>query len=349
MRVLYARYNRHRLPEFQLQTSVLQKDGKLVVEKRAITKAACPHIATLIRLHRELEPMARTPLRQPAILNESEDAVQFEFVRAPRLDGLWMDAFFARDKDAFVSMLDDYHRFLVGGFPVVDKFNVPQATRDVFDGVDLDALAQERLFLERSFLDPIPDNILVKDGSFYVVDNEWAVEGSLPVSYVLYRGLFEFFVLKCSGFGLESFFSFEEALSRYGIAGALANMYRSMEEGFQNYVCGPSKLHYAKLAYARPVMTLAGLDQSLRMTTLDVLSHIQTIQEKDKVIAALMEDKKKVIHILESDEWEWAQKLRLILDRYCPLGTRRRALALRLLNGLAGPERVDDSGLKVQQ
>lgn len=345
MTVLYARYNRHRLPEFQLETRVVRERGRLFVEKRALTPAARPHVAALARLHAELAPVVSLPLRLPELLEVNEQAIRFEFIQAPRLDGIWLKAVLARDRPAFLARLDEYHHLLTHSFPPASRLAIPPATAQLFAGVDFEALAQERHFLARSFLDLIPDNILVRDNAFYLVDNEWAVEGSLPVSFVLYRGLFEFFVLKCSGFGLESFVSFEQALDRLGISGAMASVYRVMEERFQDYVCGPHKLHYAKMAYAKPVLTVSQLDESLRKVTLEAWAQVQSLQEKDRLILQLLDNEKKVSHMVMSDEWEWARRFRRVLDRRCPPGSRRRAWALRLLDRLAGPEIAETTGL----
>ena len=336
MTVLYARYNRHRLPAFQLQTRILRRDGRVVVEKRALTPAARPHIAAIAGLHAAFESVAQPPLRQPALLDANEDALLLEFIEARRLDELLLEAVLAHDRPVFLERLDSYRDLLTKAIMPATRLDLPPATQALFAGVDFELLAQERRFMAGPFLDQIPDNILVKDGVFYLVDNEWTVEGSLPVSFMLYRGLFEFFVLKCASFGLDSFFSFEQALERYGISGALAAVYRSMEERFQDYVCGRDKLNYAKFAYTKPVVTVSELDESLRKVTLDAWGYMQAINAKNDLIARLLENEKQISHILISDEWEWACKFRRVLDRRLPPGSRRRAWALRLLDRLAG-------------
>lgn len=337
MRVIYSRYNRHRLPAFQLETRILRENGRRLVEKRALKLEARAHLADLVCHHKELAALETHPLRLPALLSADQDAARFEFVDGIRLDSLWFEAALKRDKEALIARLDEYKFLLTAGLPLASRMEITNDTSNMFAGVDFNLLAQERHFMARSFLDPIPDNLILKDGVFYFVDNEWVAGGSLPVSYVLYRGLFEFFTLKCGGFGLEAFFPFEQALDRLGISGALAAVYREMEERFQDYVCGPHKLHYAKMGYAKPVLTVARLDESLRKVTLEVWSQIQTIRAKDQYAGKLLEKEKTFSHLIESDEWEWAQKFRRILNRRCPPGSKRRAIALRLLDMLAGP------------
>ena len=64
MDLLYAKYNRHRLPPFQIETSIWRDRDRKFVLKKALVPAAVPH---LHRLHEQAAPIRQPAWRPPAV------------------------------------------------------------------------------------------------------------------------------------------------------------------------------------------------------------------------------------------------------------------------------------------
>ena len=76
-------------------------------------------------------------------------------------------------------------------------------------------------------------NIIIRDNSYYLIDNEWTLEGNLPVSFIFFRGLLSFY----------NKHRFEEVLLNrifkyYKFPDKLIQVYYDMEKDFQYHVYG---------------------------------------------------------------------------------------------------------------
>ncbi|MBI3985568.1 MAG: glycosyltransferase, partial [Lentisphaerae bacterium] len=253
MTIEFAKYNRDRLPRFQIETVILREAGRRRAVKRALTPEARGHIRNLREGYRRLaEHIVDPALRLPALLESAEDRLTYEFVPGPSLDRLLFSAFFNRDPGAFWAVLDDYWRLLKTGFRTSEKLRVGAASAAVFGGLDLSPLENERSFFALSFLDAIFDNLIKTDDGYVLIDNEWILDDALPVSFVLFRSVNELHRVRGAAFGLERFVPMDNIWSRYGLAPERVDLYRRMEEAFQSYVFGAERLFQARNRYLKP-------------------------------------------------------------------------------------------------
>jgi hypothetical protein len=320
MEVLYTKYNYQRLPEFQVATSIVLDQGRKQVFKRALVPAARAHLARVRQEHLQFAAAAGAGgFELPGLRDAGEGALACDFIEGPSLDDLLFQAFQAGDRDRFWASLDEYVRRLRTGFQTVAQ-PPPEGQAEIERVFGRAAFPwvtpAPDAFLARAAIDLIFDNVIVVDARWLLVDNEWVFPGCVPVAYVLYRALFEFYELKWREFGIERFIPFPAAARRYGIDDQAAAAYREMEDRFQAYVCGEQRLHF-NLRYLKPVETIPRLQET-------VARQARTIQDQDLELRELRVKAGVLAEIQRSAGYRLLNRVCRGLDRVFPPGSRRR-------------------------
>ncbi|OQA19318.1 MAG: Chromosome partition protein Smc [bacterium ADurb.Bin363] len=234
MEVIYSIYNRHRLPEFQIETNIIEENGQKKVIKKAITKEAYPHIEDIYKNYFKLkDTIINKNVKLPEILKKKDNFISFEFIEGKNFDKILFEAFLNKNEDEYFKLLDEYYKVLSISFKIVDKLFIPLETENIFKSVNLDLLNNEKKYYLLSYLDPVLSNIIIRDNSYYLIDNEWTLEGNLPVSFIFFRGLLSFY----------NKHRFEEVLLNrifkyYKFPDKLIQVYYDMEKDFQYHVYG---------------------------------------------------------------------------------------------------------------
>ena len=320
MEVLYTKYNYHRLPQFQLATSIVLDAGRRRVIKRALAPQAVAHIARIRQDHRLFIDVAvKDGFELPDIQDQGETSVVYDFIEGPSLDSLLFQAFQDQDRDRYWALLDEYIRRLRTGFKTV-SCPLPGGQVEierVFGRSDFGFVpAVPDSFLAHAVIDLIFDNVILADGRYVLVDNEWMFPGCVPAAYVLYRALFEFYELKWREFGIDRFVSFETVARRYGIDDKAVAVYRDMEDHFQSYVCGERRLNF-NLRYLKCVETIPHIQEVIARQ--GHLIHKQEVELQDlKGKAGVLDE------ILNSYGYRILRAGCRMIDRLLPPGTRRR-------------------------
>lgn len=344
MEVLYSKYNYHRLPAFQVATFIVLEQGGKRVIKRALTPQAAAHIARVRQDHLQFAGLALKGGFELAPMREAgEGAVAYDFIEGSSLDDLLFQAFQQQDRDRFLALLDNYVRRLRTGFKTVSS-PPPEGQAEIgrvfgrseFPWVEKTPDA----FLARAVIDLIFDNIIVAGERRVLVDNEWVFAGCVPVAYVIYRALFEFYELKWREFGIERFVPFADAARRCGIDAKAAAAYREMEDRFQAYVCGEQRLNF-NLRYLKEVETIPHMREVIARQA--GLIHDQAVELLD------LRGKAGVL-----DEIQRSYGYRILsagcrgIDRLLPLGTRRRRWVVGMFRAVVGAGKPQADGKLTQ-
>ena len=317
MHLLYAKYNRHRLPPFQVETSIWRDRDRKFVLKKALAPEAVGHLQ---RLHEQAAPIRHSlrgdRLRLPEVTAIDEQTLRFDFVEGRSLDALLVSAFREQDKAQFLGIITDYLALLNGAFVTVPSPVLTEAMRQVFAlalPAELDGLGP---FLTPALVDPVFENILVNGDRHYLIDHEWVFAGCLPVSFVLFRSLFYFYE-KNKEFGLEAWMPLAAVLERFALAPETVRRYREMDEAFQAYVFGRERCYRYKDRYAKYAHSVPSL--------------LETIEHQRQVVR---DYHAKIIQMQASDGWLFVQKTGRLMDKHFPPGTRRRRVLVRILRRL---------------
>jgi len=186
-------------------------------------------------------------------------------------------------------------------------------------------------FLACALIDLIFDNVIIADGRWTLVDNEWVFPGCVPVAYVIYRALFEFYELKWREFGIEHFIPFRTVAQRYGIDEQALGCYRAMEDKFQSYVCGEERLNF-NLRYLKGVETIPHI-QAI------VAQQNSRIQAQDLEVQNLRVQAGTLAEIQRSYGYRMLHAVCRGIDRVMPPGSRRRRMLLAPLRWIRASSR----------
>lgn len=321
MDLLYAKYNRHRLPPFQVETSIWRDGDRKFVLKKALASAAVGHLQ---RLHEQAAPIRHSlrgdRIRLPEVTVIDEQTLRFDFVEGRSLDALLVSAFLEQDKARFLGIIADYLALLNSAFTTVSAPVLTEAMRQVFglaSPAELDGLGP---FLTPALVDLVFENILVDGDRHYLIDHEWVFEGCLPISFVLFRSLFYFYE-KNKTFGLEAWMPLTAVLERFALAPETVRRYREMDEVFQAHVFGRERCYRYKDRYAKYAHSVPSL--------------LETIEHQRQVVQdyhAEIENMRQMMR--NSVGWQVVQKTGRLMDRHFPPGTRRRRVLERILRRL---------------
>lgn len=330
MEVLYTKYNYHRLPQFQVATSIVLDEGHKRVIKRALTPQAMAHIARIRKDHLRFgDVVVRGSFTLPDIIEADEQAVAYDFIEGPSLDNLLFQAFQNQDHDRYWTLLDEYVQRLRTGFKTVscpltgDQVEIER----VFGRFDFGFVpAAPDAFLSCSVIDLIFDNVILADGRYMLVDNEWMFPGCVPTAYVLYRSLFEFYELKWREFEINRFVSFDQVARRYGMDDKAVAVYRDMENHFQTYVCGEQRLNF-NLRYLKRVETIPHMQEV-------VVRQNHVIHDQEVELQDLRGKARVLDEIFNSYSYRMVHVVCRMTDRILPPGTRRRRWVGSLFRGM---------------
>lgn len=308
MDLLYAKYNRHRLPPFQIETSIWQDRDQKFVLKKALAPDAVPHLQ---RMHEQAALIRRSlhgdHIRLPGVIIIDEQTLRFDFVEGRSLDALLANAFREQDKAQFLDIITEYRALLNSAFATVPAPVLTEAMQQVFglaSSAELDGLGP---FLTPALADPVFENILVDGDQHYLVDHEWVFEGCLPVSFVLFRSLFYFYE-KNKEFGLEAWMPLDAVLEHLALTPETVRRYREMDEAFQAHVFGRERCYRYKDRYAKYAHSVPSL--------LEIIEHQRQVIKKMK----------------NSRGWKFVQRSGRLMDTHFPLNTRRRRCLERILH-----------------
>ncbi|MGG4049562.1 glycosyltransferase [Paenibacillus favisporus] len=233
MEIIYSKYNRERLPEFQTETTIYYKDGKKFARKKALTKQAETHIQKMFQNYLDLRNYLKSVnLTKPQL--EDNKTVVFQFVNEPTLDSLLFNAVSLNDRDLFFYYLNGYKNILF-------KHAIKHKGRLIADKDFIVVFGNKVSFMDVecfscSNIDLTFDNITFDGTDFTILDYEWVFNFEVPVIFVMYRSLNEFFGKYNEQ--VKSFISKDAVLDLLGIPREYYDQLEEMEENFQSYVFG---------------------------------------------------------------------------------------------------------------
>ena len=317
MDLLYAKYNRHRRPSFQIETSIWRDRDRKFVLKKALTPDAVEHLQ---HLHEQAAPIRHSlhgdRLRLPEVTVIDEQTLRFDFVEGRSLDALLVSAFREQDQARFLGIVADYLALLNSAFATVPAPVLTEAMQEVFGLASLAEIEGLGPFLTPALVDPVFENILVDGDRHYLIDHEWVFAGCLPVSFVLFRSLFYFYE-KNKAFGLEAWMPLAAVLERLALVPETVRRYREMDEAFQAHVFGRERCYRYKDRYAKYAHSVPSL--------------LETIEHQRQVVR---DYHTKIMQMQASDGWQFVQKIGRLRDTHFPTGTRRRRVLERILRRL---------------
>jgi hypothetical protein len=250
-RPLYVRHSTNRLPKFRMETAILDKGGRRVVRKRALTLGGLAHLKRIQANHAMLAQLAGLVAVPPASLEAND--LFLPFIEGRTFEELVVESLDRRDLNSFRRRLfqfQDLIRELAArskGLLVAE--NALPFSPPVQSGEDA---------MEPGILDVTLENVIeTPDGSLALIDVEWVVTGPLPLRYLLARAL-EIFVWKHHR-RLPAGLPAEKVFEDLGIDATRRDRYRILENEFQAVVRGPSLYRATGASFHRGATSFAEL------------------------------------------------------------------------------------------
>lgn len=207
MRILYAKANRQYRKEFQVVTTICEKDGV----RYAIKEAALPEAEQHIRNMFENRDITYKNLKLcPCTLKEGK--LWFEYIDGIVLTSKFMYAIEKKDKRYFYRLIDQYMRLLEFDKKNLCEFDNSSEFQKVF-GNAIDFLGCKAT--KRCAFDCTTNNIIIKNDEVIFIDYEWCYNFPIPYDLLRYHCLctlysnnqeiekFEPFINICKYLGLE--------------------------------------------------------------------------------------------------------------------------------------------------
>jgi len=191
MKVLYVKCNSTRIKKFQLKTVIYEEDGEKFVKKEALCKEAIPHLMQMKENYNRLNQTIVDPrIHFAKIISETGKSLTFEYI-----DGVSMEELFLQtsktDPDKSEKIIVDYISIVTHGFQTksFEHYKMEENYQSIFGESEYQKLDGHLCFSGISNCDLIPSNILYKEDKIYIIDYEWIFDLSVPVEYVIFRGL----------------------------------------------------------------------------------------------------------------------------------------------------------------
>lgn len=243
MNVIYSKYNRNRLPSFQIKTIILEDNTELYVEKYALNSQANPHIEAIYSNY--YKQREKYPYVQFAKVEKiGKSGLRFDFIRGQTMDALLLEAVLSKNVILFVEHIKEYRDFLNGFNPIFKaEFQPNQQFSQVFGCTPFFENVE---CLPETNIDLTFDNVLLSQSNKVVIDYEWIFDTSVPLNFIVYRSISRFFWKY--GEYLQDFISINDLFRELNIG--YLDEFQQMENGFQSYVLG-TREHGLSQTYKR--------------------------------------------------------------------------------------------------
>jgi hypothetical protein len=233
--IIYSKYSNYRKEPFRIKTAICQdENNRLVVEKVALNKNALCHVQNIYNNYKYLKEHNHSPEININKCDIKNDMLQFEYIKGIRLteklnqlvkENKYIQ--FIEEIKSYIDIIRELHG--ITSFTITDEF--------------------VEIFGENSFppsveavikpnVDLIFDNILIND-QINIIDYEWLFDFPIPLNYILYRSLNQYFeqiddnklhkeinifaILNISKEELEKFHNMEVNFSKYVMMNYLDN------------------------------------------------------------------------------------------------------------------------------
>ncbi|WP_025681704.1 hypothetical protein [Paenibacillus massiliensis] len=291
---VFVKYNRNRLPSFQLKTSLFNDNGNVLVEKKALGLEAASHIHNILDNYVKLnDKYPDINFAEAKLVNS--DTITFNYVDGMSLDEHLWEAVSSRDLSLIIKYMNCYKDFL-RKFEIinVNKFRSNPEFQKVF------ACAPEFLKVEciaEANIDLTFDNIFLHDNQFTIIDYEWVFETYIPLNYVFFRSISRFFWKY--GEYLSDIISENDIFEMFNLSPEEVSQFRTMEEGFQNYVLGSEKLYGIGVQYSKDNKTIEELNEANLSNNNKLIEQQNKLNEMAHKIGELERQRSELVIELE--------------------------------------------------
>jgi hypothetical protein len=232
MKTLFTKYNRDRLPQFQILTKIVEENGIRKATKQSVSNVAQSHISRIYNNYRLLmDNYSQMKLCKPTLC---DDGIEFEMARGDSFEILLKRELDSQNKEGFFILIEKYIKYLdsfVANFNV--EFRPCNQFIEVFGEWTID---QSQDIIDIANVDLTFNNIFIFEDEITYIDYEWIFTFPCPKSFILWRAIFQFFMFY--GAQYSKLISANEVLLKLGIDLSHNEAFLQLEKTFQHMVFG---------------------------------------------------------------------------------------------------------------
>lgn len=253
MKILFAKYNRDRKKEFQLETVIYEENGEKYVRKKALTSEA---LAQINQIEKNYEILKENNNHYKLVKGRKcENYIIFPYIDGVTMSDLLVSYIKNGEFDKFIECLDNFQKSLYNMPGEYIENYILSQNIPFYKGKDKDSL--ENVYcLNPANLDLIFDNIIISNSNEkYVIDSEWVFLNNIPAVFIFFRSVYSFWI-KYNRLIKDHFTSLETLLEKFNISSIQLSLFLDIEENyFQSFVYGNeeeriSLKRYKKTAYS---------------------------------------------------------------------------------------------------
>ena len=219
--IQYVRFNPGRRAIYDMCTSILSRDGQRLVRKTPRSWYGKQHAANICESYRRMTAAYGERGVGFDSCTMRGDGVEFEYLEGRNLSSVINDCLVAKD---YGRVTAEYDRLLDILSEKAQYFVPTRDFRETFGAADPRLLSLRAPAV--SNVDMIPQNIIVtEDGRWHVIDYEWTLPFSVPILFILWRGIMYQFQFTKGDAGF--------LYKRYGIDDGLQAIFKKMELTFE--------------------------------------------------------------------------------------------------------------------
>lgn len=283
--VIFSKYNRERLPKFQIETVLFEQDGKFRARKRALKPEAEEHINS-IHYNYELLKSSLVSLNIAKATLVDRESIEFDYIDSPIFEAKLIQALEMKDRNLFFLYLNRYKQVIdLQKSTQFEEFIPSKEFGLIFGG---NAPLKNVKCSQITNIDFTFDNLAFDRDEFTVIDYEWVFEFYVPVNFIIFRAINEF--ASRNNTYLLGLIQIDEIYELFGINLVELEIFKSMESHFQNFVFGQGR----EFLHTKLVKKEAFPLQELQ-------SQVQELISKNKSIKVLLNEKNELAEKLNQN------------------------------------------------
>ena len=267
---VYSKYNRERLPKFQIETTIYKDEECQKAKKKPLTSEARGHISCLYKNYSLLKDYYG--VMKVAKACYENDSIIFDYVNGKSLDKVLFSYLINRKYNDFYGLLDRFVECVRTSDRSDYQLESEGCSTEILDGYrGVDSETPARIIN----IDINLDNVYIDEkNEFVLIDYEWVFSLKVPVNVMIFRSL-EYFFGKYQNH-LRGIVDLKDLSDRYRINDAEILIYRGLEKRIQDYVMGKEWKYCISKKYKKESIAL----QKKRYRLKDIVKKPKLLMEK---------------------------------------------------------------------
>ena len=225
--MICSRFSNDRAPAFSVRTEIRETEEGREVVKIPCRPEAARHVSGLFEKAAGLSEAFRGSVFSVCPVTVRDGCAFFPYLEGSTLSSV-LDGLLRSDREAFYALWESYFS------KIDDLAAVPCGEPDAFAAVFGETPLPGETGMAPSDIDLIPENLIVRDGTWSVIDYEWTFPFPVPSSFVKWRALRYYL----AGSSRRVFLEDGALYGRFGITEEARQRFERMERAFQAYTAG---------------------------------------------------------------------------------------------------------------